>query len=154
VAIFFSLDHAEEVHQEAQELNDPVWDCTLIKTMREHKDTIVNPIYEWTDADVWEYLRQENVKTNPLYERGYHRVGCIGCPLATYKQKIKEFSDYPQYKKAYINAFQKMCDIREAEGKEQRGSWADGESVFNWWIEENKYNVKGQMSLFDDEPQA
>lgn len=116
--------------------------------------SVVNPIYEWTDADVWEYLRQENVKTNPLYERGYHRVGCIGCPLATYKQKIKEFSDYPQYKKAYINAFQKMCDIREAEGKEQRGSWADGESVFNWWIEENKYNVKGQMSLFDDEPQA
>lgn len=149
MAIFFSLDHAEEVHQEAQELNDPVWDCTLIKTMREHKDTIVNPIYEWTDTDVWEYLRQENVKTNPLYERGYHRVGCIGCPLATYKQKIKEFSDYPQYKKAYINAFQRMCDIREAEGKVQRGSWADGESVFNWWIEENKYNVKGQMSLFD-----
>lgn len=149
VAIFFSLDHAEEVHQEAQELNDPVWDCTLIKTMREHKDTIVNPIYEWTDTDVWEYLRQENVKTNPLYERGYHRVGCIGCPLATHKQKIKEFSDYPQYKKAYINAFQKMCDIREAEGKEQRGSWADGESVFNWWIEENKYNVKGQMNLFE-----
>lgn len=151
MAIFFSLDHAEEVHQEAKELNDPVWDCTLIKTMREHKDTIVNPIYEWTDADIWDFIRQEGIETNPLYEKGYYRVGCIGCPLATYKQKLKEFTDYPQYKKAYINAFQKMCDIREAEGKEQRGAWSDGESVFNWWIEEGKHNCKGQYNLFDED---
>ena len=150
MAIFFSLDHAEEVHREAKELNDPVWDCTLIKTMKEHKDALVNPIYEWTDSDIWDFINQNQINTNPLYKRGYTRVGCIGCPLATYSQKIKEFSDYPQYKKAYINAFQKMCDLREAKGKHNTGKWADGESVFNWWIEEYKHNVKGQLSLFDN----
>jgi phosphoadenosine phosphosulfate reductase len=117
--------------------------------MREKQDTIVNPIYEWDDADIWEYIKMENVKTNPLYERGYKRVGCIGCPLATYSQKIKEFADYPRYKKAYINAFQKMCDIREAEGKTNKGQWANGEAVFNWWIEEYKHNVKGQLTFND-----
>lgn len=143
------------MHQEAKELNDPVWDCTLIRKMKEHDDVVVNPIYEWTDEDICDFIRQENIKTNPLYEKGYHRVGCVGCPLATYKQKLKEFSDYPQYKKAYINAFDKMLKVRKAEGKDDAtGKWKDAESVFEWWIEENKYNVKGQLSLFDDEPQA
>jgi phosphoadenosine phosphosulfate reductase len=147
---YYSLEHSQEVHKEAMEINDPLWDCTLIDTMRHHKDTIVNPIYEWTDEDIWDFIRQENIKTNPLYEKGYHRVGCVGCPLATYKQKLKEFSDYPQYKKAYINAFDKMLKVNKAEGKyDATGKWKDAESVFNWWIEENKYNVKGQISLFE-----
>lgn len=60
-ATFFSLDHTEEVHKEAlereNEPNGSVWDCTLIKVMKDQKDTVVNPIYDWTDSDVWEYLR-------------------------------------------------------------------------------------------------
>ena len=30
----------------------------------------------------WDYIRSEHIPVNPLYERGFHRVGCIGCPLA------------------------------------------------------------------------
>lgn len=146
-ATFFSLDHTEEVHHESIEINDPVWDCTLIKTMKNKGDTVVNPIYYWSDEDIWVYIRQENIKTNPLYEKGYHRVGCIGCPLATYKEKMREFRDYPTYKQAYINAFQKMCDVRKAAGKVQEGQWETGEDVFNWWIQEYKRNVKGQITI-------
>ena len=146
-AIFFSLDHAEEVHQEAKELNDPVWDCTLIKNMKEHNDTLVNPIYEWTDADIWEYIRQENIKVNPLYFRGYKRVGCIGCPLSGYHNMKKEFNDYPKYKQLYINAFNRMIAERKKKGK--KCEFETGEEVFEWWIEEYKHNVKGQISMFD-----
>lgn len=135
------------MHQEAKELNDPVWDCTLIKNMRERNDTLVNPIYEWTDADIWEYIRQENIKVNPLYSRGYKRVGCIGCPLSGYHNMKKEFSDYPKYKQLYINAFNRMIAERKKKGK--KCEFETGEEVFEWWIEEYKHNVKGQMSIFD-----
>lgn len=141
------------MHRESQEINDPVWDCTLIKVMKDKGDTVVNPIYEWTDEDVWDYIKQKNLKVNPLYERGYKRVGCIGCPLATYRQKLKGFADYPQYKKAYINAFQKMLDKGISEGKDYSRhdlKWIDGQGVFEWWIEEGKHNVKGQMNLFEE----
>ena len=148
--MFFSLDHTEEVHRESQEINDPVWDCTLIKTMKEHGDTIVNPIYEWLDTDIWDYIKLEQIDTNPLYQRGYKRVGCIGCPMATYKQVIKEFSDYPQYKQAYIKAFQRMIDLYDDDRKAKQ-SWQTGEDVFNWWIEKYKHDVKGQMTLFEEE---
>ena len=148
-AQFFSYDHTEEVHREAQELNDPVWDCTLIKHMREHDSCIVNPIYEWTDTDVWDYIGQEKITVNPLYDRGYWRVGCIGCPMATYKQVMRQFNDYPTYKQAYIHAFQKMIDQYD-EGSIRNQSWKSGEDVFLWWVEEYKHNVKGQMSLFEE----
>ena len=146
-AIFFSLSHAEEVHQEAQELQDPVWDCTLIKTMREKKDTLVNPIYEWSTTDIWDYIHIRQLNVNPLYSKGYDRVGCVGCPLASYHQKIKEFSDYPQYKTMYIKAFDKMLEERKRKVKED--VWKTGEEVFNWWVEEYKRVPKGQMNLFD-----
>lgn len=150
-AIFFSYDHAGEVHREAKEINDPVWDCTLIKQMRENKDTIVNPIYKWTNADVWDYLRQEGIKTNPLYDRGYTRVGCIGCPMATYKQKQKEFADFPKYKNMYLKAFAALLETRKAKGKDDSGTaWETPQGLFDWWIQENMHNVKGQLSLFDD----
>ena len=150
-AIFFSLDHTEEVHREAKELNDPVWDCTLIKRMREHGDCVVNPIYDWSDLDIWDYIRQEHIDTNPLYKRGYTRVGCVGCPMATYKQVIKEFNDYPTFKNAYINAFERMLEVRRSVGKVDNDRWKDGQAVFDWWIEKYKHSVKGQLSLFEDE---
>lgn len=149
-AKFFSLDHTEEVHNEAKD-RDPVWDCTLIKTMREHGDTVVNPIYEWTDDEIWQYARQENIKMNPLYERGYKRVGCIGCPMHTYKQKMKEFADYPKYRDAYVRALQRTLDKRKAEDKSIHEEWTDGEAMFKWWIEEYKHIAKGQMRMEDYE---
>ena len=86
---------------------------------------------------------------NPLYECGYDRVGCIGCPLANYRTRIKEFSDYPQYKQAYIKSFDKMLAVRRERGLSNRREWNSGKEVFNWWIEEYKYNVKGQLSIED-----
>lgn len=146
-AHFYSLEHSKEVFEESKD-RDPIWDCTLIKQMRENKDIIVNPIYEWTDSDIWEYIRKNNVKYNPLYDRGYKRVGCIGCPLANYKEMMKEFAEYPKIKNAYIRAFQRMIDQYDDERKAKM-DWESGQDVFDWWTEKWKNEVKGQMSLED-----
>ena len=151
-ATFFSLDHTSEVFRESLEIKDDVWDCTLIKNMKAQNDTVVNPIYDWLESDIWEYVKRENIKVNPLYAKGYKRVGCIGCPMASYKEKQKEFSDYPKYKELYIRAFDKMLEERKKDGKDDAANgkhWVNGEGVFDWWIEKYKYEVKGQMS-FDD----
>jgi len=145
---YYSLEHSQEVFEESKE-RDPIWDCTLIKQMRENKDIIVNPIYEWTDSDIWEYIRKNNVKYNPLYDRGYKRVGCIGCPLANYKEMMKEFAEYPKIKDAYIRAFQRMIDQYDDDRKRKRKDWKTGQDVFDWWTERWKNEVKGQMSLED-----
>jgi phosphoadenosine phosphosulfate reductase len=41
----------------------------------------VNPIYDWNYQEVWAYIRQNKLPFNPLYDRGFRRIGCWCCPL-------------------------------------------------------------------------
>lgn len=93
--------------------------------------TLINPIIEWTDADVWRFLKEHGCESNPLYAQGYSRIGCIGCPLVGNR---KELADYPNYRKAYVRAFNQMLKARTEAGLHNRESWADGERVMRWWL--------------------
>lgn len=42
----------------------------------------VCPIFDWTDADVWEYLNGKGLPHCSLYDDGFRRIGCVCCPLA------------------------------------------------------------------------
>ncbi|TFH06706.1 MAG: phosphoadenosine phosphosulfate reductase, partial [Candidatus Thorarchaeota archaeon] len=42
----------------------------------------VNPIQNWNALEVWLYTFQKNEDFNPLYNRGYHRMGCYLCPAS------------------------------------------------------------------------
>lgn len=117
----------------------------MITTMKAKGTTSLNVIYHWTNEDVWDYIRQEGIETNPLYSCGYDRVGCIGCPLAAYRQRIREFSDFPKYRQAYTRAFENMLNERQKRGLDFE--WNTGKEVFEWWVEEYKHNVKGQITI-------
>lgn len=108
--------------------------------------TVVNPIIDWKDNDVWDYYWNECREHNPLYEMGYYRVGCIGCPMAG-KSRWKEFADFPVYRQAYINAFDKMMQIRNQRKLPNKRNWDNGEDVFAWWMEDE--SIHGQMTLDD-----
>lgn len=117
--------------------------CTL-KAKR-----VCNPIIDWTDDDVWDYIESEHIPVNPLYGCGFSRVGCIGCPMAGSARRIKEFARWPIYKSMYIRAFDKMLEERRRRGKLD-GTWKPGftgRDVFHWWMEDGI--LPGQME-FDD----
>ena len=86
---------------------------------------------------------------NPLYDKGFWRVGCIGCPLAS--NQVQALELYPKIKQNYINAFQRMVDARNRDGKKQTSKygniWKDGESVYKWWIQDD--SIEGQTTIFD-----
>lgn len=103
---------------------------------------IVNPIIDWTHQDIWEYIQQEHIDYNSLYDCGYKRVGCIGCPMAG-KGRYAQFADFQTYERAYIRAFDKMLEAIKADGKKPR--WKTGYDVFLWWMEDQ--NMDGQFSM-------
>ncbi len=39
----------------------------------------VNPLASWTSADVWAYVRRNDVPVNVLHDRGYPSIGCWPC---------------------------------------------------------------------------
>lgn len=111
---------------------------------------VVNPIIDWTDREIWDYIGAEKIVTNPLYGCGWKRVGCIGCPMAGRKGMEWEFSQYPAYKKLYLNAFDRMLQVRKSKGKDDSNSnWSTANGVFLWWIEDK--NLDGQINLFDEQ---
>lgn len=100
---------------------------------------IVNPIIDWQDNDVLDYAAIEKIPMNPLYCEGFHRVGCVGCPMAAAKTRILEFARYPRIKAAYIRAFDRMIDERRRRGKMGGPVFRMGDTgvdVFHWWMED------------------
>ena len=90
---------------------------------------VLNPIIDWNDEEVWEFLKTHGCTSNPLYQEGEKRVGCIGCPMSGIKGRERDFIRYPQYKESYIRAFQRM--INEYIYKP---TWNTGQEVFDWWM--------------------
>ena len=113
---------------------------------------VVNPIIDWTDDQVWDFIRSEKIPYCCLYDEGWERIGCIGCPMATTRIREEEFARYPKYKEAYIRAFQRMLDNCKARGTATSGDWKTGEDVFLWWMygETGKKAEQAEV-LFDDE---
>jgi phosphoadenosine phosphosulfate reductase len=106
--------------------------------------SVCNPIIEWTNSDVWDFIHSEKVICNPLYCMGFDRVGCIGCPMAS-KKRYFEFSIYPKYRNLYIHAFDRMIQERLRRGLETQ--WKYGEEVFQWWMNEDPYQIELDLEL-------
>lgn len=103
--------------------------------------TMLNPIIEWADADVWDFLKAHGCKSNPLYECGFKRVGCIGCPIAG-KNRYAEFERWPKYRALYVMAFDRMLEARRRAGKIRPDSpWLNGEEVMRWWLGEDERQI-------------
>lgn len=107
----------------------------LFERCEKQAKTVVNPIIDWKEQDVWDYLEDNKTPCNPLYCE-FKRVGCVGCPIAG-KSRYTEFRKYPKYEQMYIHAFDRMLDIRRQRGKTENMTWQNGYDVFRWWMEEN-----------------
>lgn len=83
---------------------------TEVRCINGKDKILLNPIIEWSEEDVWEFLNKVvEVPHCELYDEGYTRIGCIGCPMATTKNQIKQFKRWPHVKEKWIRA---IMDVR------------------------------------------
>ena len=68
---------------------------------------IVRPLLDWTIDDVMEQLARHGIKPNPLYKRGFNRVGCWPCVNAS-KDDIRSWS---QFDPAAIEQIERMEEL-------------------------------------------
>lgn len=120
-----------------------------------YKDTtkrFVHPIHDWSDHQVWEFIKEYNIPYCELYDQGFKRIGCLFCPLASAKERKKEAERYPGYKRQFIRAFEDLYKLRKEQGKTSVDRWSSGEDMFYWWLlgEDENFERKFQLSLFDN----
>ena len=65
---------------------------------------LVSPIIDWTEDDVWAFLRAVGAAHCELYDQGFTRIGCIGCPMSSPAQKLRENKRWPHVRRNWIQA--------------------------------------------------
>jgi phosphoadenosine phosphosulfate reductase len=117
----------------------------MVESCYRTQTTMVNPIIDWLDEDVWEFIRTERIPYCGLYDEGFKRLGCIGCPMNTRAEA--ELRRYPKYREAYLRAFDRMLKRRLELGK-TNWEWGSVEEVMDWWIgKQPKKQLPGQMEI-------
>lgn len=92
------------------------------------------PIYEWSDDDVWSFIRTSKLEYAPCYHAGLCRLGCVGCPQVTRKgAREREFDLYPKYYNAIKIAITKGMN-ENPQWRISRYTGGDGEKAMQWWL--------------------
>lgn len=71
-----------------------------------------NPLADWSEEDVWHYIRNNNVPYNPLHDKGYPSIGCEPCTRA-----IQPGEDVRAGRWWWENADSKECGLHVVDGK-------------------------------------
>lgn len=113
---------------------------------------VICPIFDWAADELWHFIRSHKIPYCELYDRGFKRLGCIGCPQAARHRK-KEFAHWPQYEKKWKRAFQLIWERRagtkQRDGREWFGSahFDNWEQMWFWWLNETRLPDKRQLKL-------
>lgn len=108
---------------------------------------VVHPILEWTENDVWAFIKERGLPINPCYElKG--RVGCVFCPYVRSGDIRKYCESHPRLALAFLHTIEKMMERR---GDKCRMSSA--EDYFEWWLSNERMSVfiakRRQLNLFE-----
>jgi phosphoadenosine phosphosulfate reductase len=71
-----------------------------------------NPLADWSEEDVWHYIRSNDVPYNPLHDRGYPSIGCEPCTRA-----IQPGEDVRAGRWWWENPESKECGLHVVDGK-------------------------------------
>ena len=72
-----------------------------------HDASVLRPIFNWSSQDVIDYILESGQQPNPLYKRGFSRVGCFPCIMCR-KREVQLISKDEWANKRLIEAEQRM----------------------------------------------
>ena len=138
--------------KEREKLDPDNMDEDMVRYCMQSKGFVLNPIIDWTTDEVWEFIHRYNIPYCELYDQGFTRLGCIGCPMST--RKAKELEIYPKFKEAYIRAFDKMIKEQTETYRQRHTEWradpiTDGKELFELWVKDQLGKRNGSISMVD-----
>lgn len=123
-------DRRKQYDEDAQEVLFGVDSEKLHQCVKGSDRIVISPLFNWTDADVWDFIRSNNLEYCRLYDEGFTRVGCLFCPMATRKEKQRQRLRYPGFERAFKRSIQRMID-EHGFGREFN---ATADELFDWYL--------------------
>ena len=94
----------------------------------------IHPIKDWSTADVWLYIRENNLPYCSLYDEGFTRIGCVLCPFQSSDQTQRDLLRFP----AIVDYYRRACRKSFEVNRDKLKNWTSGDDMFNWWINERR----------------
>lgn len=106
---------------------------------------VIHLIFDWSESDIWNYIKKYQLPYCGLYDQGWKRIGCICCPMATASQKKRDIESYPIYRKNIL----KSIDILLSKGLFPK--FNNSIEVLDWWLSDVSVNkffaIRDQLTL-------
>jgi phosphoadenosine phosphosulfate reductase len=124
----------------AEESPRRVKDWDEVTEHRKTANTVVNPIFWWSSDELWNYIHTNDIPYCSLYDEGFSRLGCVGCPMVGKAGKLREFKRWPQYEKKWKRACElvwwRRTDTVQRDGRFWFGSalFDNWEQMWEWWL--------------------
>jgi phosphoadenosine phosphosulfate reductase len=115
---------------------------------RDHKKRF-NPIVNWSTEDIWNYSADVKLEQCSLYGEGFHRLGCIACPMAGEAGRRRELDRWPGFRRIYLRTFQRILEIRRQQKLSTLDYGITAEGWFEWWLSDRAQEKtdENQMNL-------
>lgn len=95
---------------------------------------IVNPVIDWTDADVWGYIHANSLPYCSLYDEGFARLGCVMCPMKGSEGMRRDALRWPKIAEAYRRACRKSLNKAIDDGLDRPNWRRDSDDMYDWWL--------------------
>ena len=111
---------------------------------------VISPIFNLTDDEVWYFIRSRGIPYCSLYDEGFKRLGCIGCPMVSKKLREEQFQRWPKYEKAWKSSFKVLWNKKSGSFTRDGRKWF-GDRYFEtseelWeWYKTNKSIPKDEI---------
>jgi len=113
---------------------------------RKGRRWFLHPIIDWSETDVWQYIRKEQIDYCKLYDEGFRRLGCVLCPM---KRDIqREINRWPRIAKAWEKAIKATY-----RGDADNVQFNSPEEYWQWWLDRDRRatrNDENQCVMFED----
>ena len=104
--------------------------CQIETSKYDSTKRFLHSIICWSDAEVWEYYQITKIPYLSLYDIGWKRVGCIGCPMGN--NQLQELQQFPKIAYLWRKFGDKYYD-KHPEIKTIR-MLPTKDAYWNWWL--------------------
>lgn len=101
----------------------------------------LNPIIDWTNGQVWAYIRERHLPYCSLYDEGFSRLGCVLCPMTEPWIGMRR---WPKIAEAWHRAAYRYYEHSEAAQK-----YGSPEAFWRWWLDRSGRRQTAQLVLFE-----
>lgn len=101
---------------------------------------VISPIIDWSDADVWSFILSKSLPYCELYDQGFDRLGCVGCPMSYHR--ARDLDRWPHFKRAWMRLFEKLWERKTGTTDRNGRQWfgdrhfSSWQEMWEWWLHE------------------